>query len=242
MKFLILFSFAIAVQAQPFMTPPFRNPVVSSSSPTNIVPNYFWFIGTNSSGTTVTDASGNGNNGTANSVVLTANGMIFKVASSAYISSIGSISQPTNFTCIAWILATNSSSQVLDVFSGNGGQSYSFSVSGNASPSTLCFTNRGGGKSYGASTGTVPVGTATWVQVGLTFDASFNYVFYTNGVNAGSGNCSATWAAPGGRVMEVGGVNNYFNGQMFGVRGYTNALTSGQMLDLYQWSNANGMK
>jgi hypothetical protein len=89
------------------------------------------------------------------------------------------------------------------------------------------------------SSNTIPTTTTQFQQIAVTTSGS-NYVFYINGVNAGSGTYSGTWYPPdfdtpvvvGAQDISTGGAA-FFGGDMSKVRLYNKTLSATEILQNY---------
>jgi hypothetical protein len=89
------------------------------------------------------------------------------------------------------------------------------------------------------SSTTIPTTTTKFQQIAVTTSGS-NYIFYINGINAGSGTYSGTWSAPdldtpvalGVQDTSTGG-NALFGGDMSKVRLYNKTLSAAEILQNY---------
>ena len=197
------------------------------------------------SGTTWTDLSGNGNNGTLTNMdgsnLNTSNGGYFTFDGSNEYVNIGNVLNQYPITISAWT-KTNSTSETLKVdvvnkytassangyrlaLSSNGISGYYFRVSGS-------YTNN-----YDTEYGTVS--TNTWYHIAMTVDSS-GIKFYINGSLVGSNTWIGTAGAPTTTTnLSLGyypgntAGGQYYDGEISQVSIYNKALTASEIQQNY---------
>jgi hypothetical protein len=193
------------------------------------------------SGTTWTDLSGKGNSATL------INGPTFNSANGGSIvfdgtNDLGEIPANasnilTTLTMEAWFKANGTPSGGYHVlFQKEGGFSGGSVYGLRAIPSStfyamICYDAQSGNENTLSSTTTLTNG--IWYYVASTFDSSYNWKIYINGVLENSSTLSAV-PFQNSSVIRVGlGDSRYTNGNIATVRVYNQALTPTQILQNY---------
>jgi hypothetical protein len=196
---------------------------------------YWPFNGPDISGTTAYDRSGQGNNGTLT------NGPT---------KTIGKIGQGLSFDGTdRYVDVGNNASLQSSVFTYTAWVNPSWS----GGPRTIKGTASWGGPQFriegdnrlglmmqqtvaiGYSTGTVSNG--VWSHVGVSYDVSGNYIFYINGVVAGSGTHLQTFIFSNHLFGKSGSGPELFVGSIDEPRIYDRTLSATEIWDLYQMGN-----
>jgi hypothetical protein len=194
----------------------------------------------------VSDASGNGNNGTAFNLVPTtgnlslANSALYFNGSNGYAAVPNSATlNISNMTLSAWIKP--------DV--GFSDQSFIFDKHQNGvnSDGSWCFQYWGGAEVFGPTFTKTSVGVVNgvWNHLVFTLDnTTGNYAFYLNGQPFGNGTGSfniQSNALPlylGAQFTGGGSPDLYYKGAMDKLRVYKRALSSNEVAQLYAFDNA----
>ena len=179
------------------------------------------------SGTTVTDSSGNGNNGVSTSVTYTA-GRFGQAAvfngSSGYITVTGlGITGNSSFTVSTWVKTTSSG---LFFFFGNGGLNASFYINVNSNGTITV-----GEFDFDLYTSTATVNNGGWHHVAFTSDGTTSKL-YIDGLESNSATNTFAISAD---IMELGRgtASYYFPGSLDQVRIFNSALSAGNVTSLY---------
>lgn len=196
----------------------------------------YWEMDETSWGT-VSDASGNAYNGTANgnAAITTGkygNGGTFD-GTGDYIN-VGNIAQPTDFTISAWIKTGSSSLQ--DIFT--------WGSTSNTHTGEFRMTS-GGVLEYGEFdgdwaniTGNTMINTNTWILVGMTKKGS-TVSLYVNGIKDSIGDVSNTptfnTTVIGARFQNSS-IAQSFNGTIDDVRVYSRVFDQSEIQQLYEWA------
>jgi hypothetical protein len=182
------------------------------------------------SGTTVTDASGNGNNGTVSNATWSTAGKYGKALqfngtnALVTIPDAASLHLSTAMTLEAWVDPSTVNSAWRDVVYKGNDNYYLEGTSGNGS-----FPDGGtiAGGSYADAVGTAKLATGTWTFLALTYDGS-TLRLYVNGTQVAS--TAHTGAiATSSNPLQIGGdsiYGQYFAGLIDNVRVYNVALTA----------------
>lgn len=183
------------------------------------------------SGTTITDLSGNGRNGTivGGAAYSSSNGGYLTLDSgSKYISLPANIFNSTAFTLELWVYqSTQPTTAVL--FASTGSNSTGFWGIGSNSGG-YWFSTYNGSTRPGLGSGTSITG--AWNHVVATRDASNNAALYVNGVVRSSGLVTTAFAS-GTPLLGVNPINSSerLNGRISIARYHTAALTADQVLN-----------
>ena len=198
------------------------------------------------SGTTITDLSGNGRNGTLSNITYTSPYFTYNGSSSQISIADNVLLEPESgdWTMEAWVYLSNTSGGkvILGKFDPGGGSqdvSYSIRVS-NAN----IFSQLGSGIGSGATqfqNSTTYVGTiGTWYQLVYVFTnvATNTFETFVNGVSIGSVNHSLASLLNTSANLYIGSYNNgeysqWMNGRIGITRLYNRALTSTEVLNNY---------
>ena len=185
-------------------------------------------------GTTVTDGSGNGNDGTINGATWTSagqsgNALSFSgTRSRVTIPDSASLDLTTGMTLEAWVNPSTVDSAWRDViYKGDDNYYLEATSSHNAAP--------GGGGTFngtdGAATfGTAPLAANTWTHLAVTYDGAMVRL-YVNGVQVASGAQTGD-ILTSANALQIGGdsfYGQYFQGMIDEVRVYSVALTAAQI-------------
>lgn len=181
-----------------------------------------------------TDSSGNGLNGTISGPTTTtgadgsANGAYSFAANTNLISLPASslINTPV-FTYSAWIKPTSvtNSDTILGGSSANGPQ---FRIDSVTTKTQLLKEFVTG---VGLSTAIPPLN--TWTNVAVTYDASGNYAFYTNGALTGSGTNLQSFSFSNLQIGKGNGTGETFVGAIDDVRIFSRALNATEIMSIY---------
>ena len=201
------------------------------------------------SGTTWTDISGKGNNGTITGATFNSSNLgslDFDGIDDYVVTSTSIAPSGTNlFTYSAWIY--------IDTISGSFGGSIKGAVlfSGDnfgraelvlktdtntaGPPDRITFT-RYGGSTTGSCDVEVDMSVGVWYNITLVRDGASSQKVYQNGVEIGTGNVSNSFTAD---TMKIGGApsqstySGYFDGKMSSILYYDRALTAAEVLQNY---------
>jgi fibronectin type 3 domain-containing protein len=179
-------------------------------------------------GTAVTDASGNGNNGVATSTTWTTSGkfgnaLVFNGASALVsIADSASLRLTTGMTLEAWVFPTTVNSAWRDIIYKGDDNYYLEGTSDNSS-------RPAGGGTFKATPvyGTAALTANAWSHVAITYD-KVNVILYVNGTQVATGAATAN-IATSANPLQIGGdgiYGQYFNGRIDEVRIYNRALTA----------------
>ena len=203
---------------------------LATAAPSGLVAAYGFDEG---SGTTVTDQSGNGNNGTIANATWAATGkyghaLQFNGTNARInVPDAASLHLTTGLTLEAWVNPSTVNGAWRDVIY-KGDDNYYLSA-------TSCCSGRpaGGGiigGSYGEAYGSVNLTTSTWAYLAVTYDGS-NVRLYVNGTQVAS--TAHTGAiSTSTNQLQIGGdslYGQYFAGMIDEVRLYNTALTAAQI-------------
>ena len=201
------------------------------AQPPSLVAAYSFDEGT---GTSVTDVSGNGNNGTiANATWTTAgqygNALVFNGTSALVtINDSASLHLTNGMTLEAWVNPSAVSSAWRDVVY-KGADNYYMEGTSTSSGGLPCGAGTFGTADV-AAFGTALLALNTWTHLAATYDGA-TLVFYVNGVQVSSlaqtGNIVTS-----GNPLQIGGdsiYGQYFQGSIDEVRVYNVALTAAQI-------------
>jgi len=177
-------------------------------------------------GTTVTDASGNGNNGTLNSGVTWStlgkfgNALSFNGTSGLVtIPDTASLRLTNAMTLEAWVFPTSHAGSWRDViYKGNDNYFLEGQSSQNGAPAV--------GGTFGQTFGTGPLVLNTWTHLAVTYDRA-TLRLYINGVQISSVARTAS-IATSTNPLQIGGdsiYGQYFQGTIDEVRVYNRALS-----------------
>ena len=185
------------------------------------------------SGTTVTDQSGNGNNGTIANATWATTGKYGHAlqfnGSNARVNvpDVAALHFTTGMTLEAWVNPSSVTSAWRDVIY-KGNDNYYLSA-------TSCCNSRpaGGGiigGSYGEAYGTANLAKSTWTYLALTYDGA-TVRLYVNGTQVASAAHTGS-IATSTNPLQIGGdsiYGQYFTGMIDEVRVYNTALTAAQI-------------
>ncbi len=187
------------------------------------------------SGTTVTDVSGNGNNGTISGATWVTSGMYggalsFNGTNSwVTIPDTASLDLTTGMTVEAWVDPSSvSAAGAIAVKERPGGLSYALYSSGAANQPPSGSINTGA--SNANAIGTSPLPLNTWSYLATTYDGT-KLSLYVNGALVSTQAATGSIVEQGG-VLRLGGdsvFGEYFNGLIDEVRVYNLALTASQI-------------
>jgi uncharacterized repeat protein (TIGR01451 family) len=185
-----------------------------------------------STGTTITDASGNGNTGALGSATRTSSGKFGAALSfngtnaKVVIPDAPSLRLTTGMTLEAWVNPSTISNTWRDIVYKGNDNYYLMAMSQNGRRPV-------GGGIVGVTTeaiGASALTAGTWTHLAATFDGTAMRLF-VNGVQAGSASRSGTLAVSG-NPLELGGdsiFGQYFSGVIDEVRVYNVALSQAQI-------------
>jgi len=201
---------------------------------------YYTFDGADVSGTTITDVSGNGNDGTATGGPVPAIGVIGQAYEFDGSDNVVTLSDsPFDFddemTILAWInVPTNTKIFMFDKLQNYGSyDGYTFNTGYSNNHNKLSFFSPNFG--WKISSGTyIP---DEWQQVGVAIDGN-SAVFYINGVSAGSfsGSGNLTTNNVSADIMRSY-TNAYSTGKIDDVRVYNRTLSPQEIQTLYNMGN-----
>ncbi|MGZ3753775.1 MAG: LamG domain-containing protein [Mucilaginibacter sp.] len=205
-----------------------------------------------------TDLSGNGNNGTLNSVSSTTDrfgntgGALSFNGSSSYVSVADNAAlrlSSTDFTLNAWVkLDTYNSSygsQIMSKRTSGANNGWGWSITGySSSPVGVGFYGPGGGSTNAFGTDTI--GTGTWHMITSVYNNSAQQLtIYIDGV---FDNVTSSVASPNGSITaalnigrDVATAGYYFQGAMDEVRIYNAALDTAAINGLFHQPNPSGL-
>lgn len=183
------------------------------------------------SGTTVTDASGNGNHGTITNAVSIANGHSGKALSfngaNAWVTvkDSASLDLSASMTLEAWVypLTMTNGGQTVILKESSGAEVYALYADEDANL-PVSYINDG---SYRGVTGPNRLPVNTWTHLVATYDGQYQRL-YVNGIEVAKSAQSGLIQQSGG-VLRLGGNSvwgEYFNGYIDEVRIYNRALTA----------------
>ncbi len=205
----------------------YKTNVSSTGSLTSGLVGYWTFDGADVSGTTATDRSGSGDNGTLVNGPTVVQGKVGQALNFDGVDdkvTTGSIITNDIFTYSAWIKWATGGLTII-------GSSADSAIQFRVNLMKIELLNSGA-LSVGTSTGTITAG--VWTHVAVTNDASGNFTFYINGVNAGgSGTNLLNY---GNNPITIGSRNGsaeFFNGAIDEVRIYNRALAATEIQSLY---------
>ena len=216
---------------------------------TNGLAGYWSFDGSDISGTTVTDLSGNGNDGTINGATPTVGklgqGLSFNGTSDYVNLSSNPISNFTNAnTVCAWALTSdntywiNSYDQTIVNFYQDSSNYVRFGSSQNTVPAgTLLINYRYNNTTVQLKSPNSLFANNTWNYVCYTWDGS-NLALYANGTVLPYTTTGGYSATPGNRIGTRGTSEGLWKGIVDDVRIYSRALTAGEIQDLYNLGHA----
>jgi hypothetical protein len=198
------------------------------------------------SGTTITDLSGNGRNGTMSNITYTSPYFTYNGSSSQIAIADNSLLEPGNgdWTMEAWVYLSNTSGGkvILGKFDAGGGAEdvgYSIRVS-NANIFSQLGSGTGSGATLFQNSTTHVATTGTWYQLVYVFTNVVTNTFETfvNGASIGSVNHSLASILNTSTNLYIGSYNNgeysqWMNGRIGITRLYNRALTSTEVLNNY---------
>ena len=190
------------------------------------------------SGTTWTDLSGNGNNGTlVNGVGYSASnlGSLVFDGSNDYVNSTSISSQFTSdITVEAWVYLSSYPGDWVRIIGtgGNGGnRTFGLWYNGPSSGKILWQRYGAGDPSIFPDSPTLSIG--TWHHIVATTLGS-SHVLYLNASSIGTATASGPWAASGENItIGFAGFHTYHNGRMSNLRLYNRALTAQEIQQNY---------
>ncbi|MBI3687533.1 MAG: discoidin domain-containing protein, partial [Actinobacteria bacterium] len=208
-----------------------------------------WWPLTQTSGGTVTDASGTGNTGRATGVTwgggagafngtssqITTNGPVLNTAASYSVSAWVNLAvQGTTFEVAASQDGTQDSGFMLGYVPSTKAWGFFTPAADVANPTGPVLT----GPANGAATG-------VWTHLSAVFNAGTGAMqLYINGQLAASGANTAPWNATGafaiGRELYNGASAGYFNGQLANVQAYSRVLSATEVSGLYSAGRGGG--
>jgi len=206
-------------------------------------------VGTSASGS-ITDDSGNGNNGTPSGGVTFGGGgnlgtaATFTAASNQYID-VGSAIDPIASTYAAWINATsfpNTYNEIISRYSG-GGVDNELLVRSDGK--LACYVYAGSSQPNYDDTGTHTLNTNQWYFLTMTYDSTTGLNCYVDGEIDGGAAADGNLIQGANNPIKFGGssffVNRYYDGSIDEVAIWSRALSSTEVLELYR-RGANRIK
>jgi hypothetical protein len=202
------------------------------TNPTNVANGLLaWWQCGDGSGTTVADSTGNGYNGILRFIAGTffSPGQLNMLSANTGFIDLGATPalMPVPFTYTAWVCPSNSGAYLAIISAGSGGVYFRIN------PLSQLEFIKSQTALIAASTNTVPNNVSTFAHVALSCDASGNYVFYINGVPAGSGNTPQTFSYTYTTVGADNASADFFNGAIKMVDVFNRVLSPGEVKDLY---------
>ena len=205
------------------------SPGSTHAASTGLVASYGFGEG---SGTTVSDSSGNGNNGTVANTTWTANGkfgsgLVFNGTNAKVtIPDAASLHLTTAMTLEAWVNPAASTPAWRDVLY-KGDDNY-FLEGAYPGGGPAGGVTAGGGGAFAAGPAALPAG--SWSHIAVTYDAA-TVRLYVNGVQVASQARTGTLTSST-NPLQIGGdgiYGQYFNGIIDEARVYSTALTAAQI-------------
>jgi hypothetical protein len=189
------------------------------------------------SGTTWTDLSGNGNNGTLTNgpTYNSGNGgsLVFD-GTNDYVDSTSISSQfTTNITVEAWIyLSAYPSDWVRIVGTGGNSGNRTFGLWYYGPTRELLWQRYGAGDPF-IQPASPLLSTGVWYYVAATTSGS-SHVLYLNGSSIGTATASGPWSASNETItIGFAGFHTYHNGRMSNIKLYNKALTAAEIQQNY---------
>ena len=204
-----------------------------------------WWQLNQTSGTTVPDASGNGDNATATSVTWSGGAGVFNGTSSQVTAAGPALDTAGSYSVSAWVnLASTSATQgiVSQPASEQDGFRLQYDTSNKSWQFDACVSDPNPPSTCpskdAASASTTPT-TGTWYQVAGTYNATTGAMtLYVNGAQAGTGTDTTPFAATGpltiGHDKWNGAAADYLHGSIADVQVYQHVLTPAQIAGSYQ--------
>lgn len=209
-----------------------------------------WWNLTQSTGNTVTDASGTGNTAYTNTgVTWTGSGASFNGSSAQQISTNGPVlNTATSYSVSAWVNLASTASYYTAVSQGgaNMGAFYLQYSPVNGSWAFVLPQQDSTSAPQSAARATAPPAVNTWTHLVGVYDSSSSVVrLYVNGVQVDFGNLTTPWSASGplsigGLRLTNGTTSNGFLGQVANVQVYQRALSASEVSTLYGAGRTSG--
>ncbi|MEX2980314.1 LamG-like jellyroll fold domain-containing protein [Streptomyces sp. C36] len=209
-----------------------------------------WWQLNQTSGSTVTDASGTGNTAVATNVTWNDGAASLNGTTSVIGTNGPALNTASSYSISAWV-KLNSQTSNDQTFVGQGGANHqSLYLGYSAATKAWAFatsTNDGPTAAYPAAF--APAGSATagaWTHLAATFDSDTGAMkLYVNGRQAGTATNSSPWNAPGqttfGALHTIGGsLYNQVNGAIDNVQAYPRALSGDDVTRLYGADRSGG--
>ncbi|MEV4442187.1 LamG-like jellyroll fold domain-containing protein [Streptomyces sp. NPDC049577] len=209
-----------------------------------------WWPLNQTSGTTVTDASGTGNTAVAKDVTWNDGAASLNGTTSVIGTNGPALNTASSYSVSTWV-KLNSQSANDQTFVGQGGTNHQALYLGYiASTKSWAFstsTNDGSNTAYPAAL--APTGSAvagTWTHLVATFDSGTGAMkLYVNGQPAGTATNSTPWNAPGQTTLGAvhtadGGLYNQVSGAIDNVQTYPRALSGDEVTRLYGADRSGG--
>ncbi|MFF4161007.1 LamG-like jellyroll fold domain-containing protein [Streptomyces sp. NPDC001678] len=209
-----------------------------------------WWPLNQTSGTTVTDASGTGNTAVAKDVTWNDGAASFNGTTSVIGANGPVLDTASSYSVSTWVKLNSQTADSQTLIGQGGADHQSFYLNYRASTKAWAFvtsTNDGSTADYPVAFS--PAGSAaagTWTHLVATFDSGTGAMkLYVNGQPAGTATNSSPWNAPGqttfGAVHTTsGGLYNQFSGALDNVQTYPRALSGDEVARLYGADRSGG--
>jgi len=224
---------AVAVPARPAV-PPTSTPVAPAAQPAGLVAAYSF---DETSGTTVTDVSGNNNTGTLGATVTRSTqgrfggALVFNGDSSVTVPNSASLNLTTGMTLEAWVFPTASTSWATTLMKENAqGLAYSLYASSSANRPIVYFNTGASTTRHHYLSGPAALPLNTWSHLAATYDG-VTLRLYINGAQVSSQPHTGSIIATTG-ALRIGGyaAGEFFRGLIDEIRIYNRALSPSEIV------------
>jgi RHS repeat-associated protein len=199
-----------------------------------------WWQLNQTTGTTVPDASGTGNTGTASNVSWSGGVGVFNGTSSQITASSAAVNTSASFTVSAWVNLAAIPTGRANVATWTGVDQESAYLQYSPYSKSWAFQMTSADVPYNSAAPTYytaaasgPPTTGVWTHLVAVYNASTQTVqLYVNNALAGSASVGTSWAAS---TLAIGSANGqyYFNGSIANVQMYQRALSASEVTGLY---------
>jgi RHS repeat-associated protein len=199
-----------------------------------------WYPLTQTSGSTVTDASGTGNTANSTAVTWTGSSASFNGTSSQISTNGPVLNTAASYSVSAWVYE-NADTAAQTFVSQGGTESSAFLLQNDPTTKQWRFSSASAdvaSPSYAGVESTSGITLDTWTHlVGVYSSTSETLSLYVNGALVGSTPSTTAWSSSGalaiGRNLQSGAAAQFTNGQISDVQVYPQVLTAAQITTLY---------
>lgn len=208
-----------------------------------------WYPLTQSTGGTVTDASGTGNTATATGAKWTGTGASFSGATGQQIATNGPVVTTTaSYSVSAWVNLAAAPTGNQTAVSQDANVASGFYLQYESTDKSWAFAHVSADSASPTATrahGTATPSAGTWYHLVGTYDSSTGAMtLYVNGASAGTATDTAPFAASGplaiGRGRYGSAAADLFDGQVANVQVYNRVLSAGEVSSLYSAGQNGG--